>query len=64
MNNLLVLIQCKDKVGLVANITRILASHHLNIIAIREFVEEVKERFFAAMSCNGVIETEQIFWTN
>ncbi len=59
MNNLLVLIQCKDEVGLVANITRILASHHLNIIAMREFVDEEAKRFFARMSCIGVIENEQ-----
>jgi formyltetrahydrofolate deformylase len=58
MNNLLVLIQCRDEVGLVSNITRILASHRLNIIAMREFVDEEEQRFFARISCNGHIENE------
>lgn len=57
MNKLLVLIQCKDQVGLVANITRILASHQLNIIAMREFVDEEEQRFFARISCGNTIES-------
>ena len=61
MNKLLVLIQCKDEVGLVANITRILASHQLNIIAMREFVDEEEQRFFARISCSNHIEnTEEL----
>ncbi len=61
MNKLLVLIQCKDEVGLVANISRILAAHKLNIIAMREFVDEEEQRFFARISCSGVIDQEQQF---
>ncbi|WP_343530776.1 formyltetrahydrofolate deformylase [Pedobacter sp.] len=61
MNKLLVLIQCKDEVGLVANITHILASHQLNIIAMREFVDEEEQRFFARISCSNIIdETEEL----
>lgn len=61
MNKLLVLIQCKDEVGLVANITHILASHQLNIIAMREFVDEEEQRFFARISCsNSIEETEEL----
>lgn len=61
MNKLLVLIQCKDEVGLVANITHILASHQLNIIAMREFVDEEEQRFFARISCSNIIdETEKL----
>ncbi len=59
MNKLLVLIQCKDQVGLVANITRILASHQLNIIAMREFVDEEEQRFFARISCSSSIESKE-----
>lgn len=59
MNKLLVLIQCKDEVGLVANITRILASHKLNIIAMREFVDEEEQRFFARISCSASIESKE-----
>ncbi|TCC93770.1 formyltetrahydrofolate deformylase [Pedobacter frigiditerrae] len=56
MNNLLVLIQCKDSVGLVTNITRVLAQHQLNIIAMREFVDEVKQQFFTRIECSGIVE--------
>ena len=59
MNKLLVLIQCKDQVGLVANITRILAGHQLNIIAMREFVDEDEQRFFARISCSNNIESTE-----
>ncbi|WAC41789.1 formyltetrahydrofolate deformylase [Pedobacter sp. SL55] len=59
MNKLLVLIQCKDEVGLVANITRILANHKLNIIAMREFVDEEEQRFFARISCGNLIENAE-----
>jgi len=58
MNNLLILIQCKDSVGLVTNITRILAMHKLNIIAMREFVDETENKFFTRIACNGIIADE------
>ncbi|TKC03085.1 formyltetrahydrofolate deformylase [Pedobacter cryotolerans] len=56
MNNLLILIQCKDSVGLVSNITRILAQHQLNIIAMREFVDEAEQKFFTRIECSGIID--------
>lgn len=59
MNKLLVLIQCRDEVGLVANITSILASHQLNIIAMREFVDEEEQRFFARISCSSALENTE-----
>jgi formyltetrahydrofolate deformylase len=58
MNSLLVLIQCKDSVGLVTNITRVLAQHQLNIIAMREFVDEIEQRFFIRIECNGTVENQ------
>ena len=60
MNNLLILIQCQDGVGLVTNITRILAEHQLNIIAMREFVDESENKFFTRIACNGIVEDEAI----
>ena len=60
MNNLLILIQCKDKVGLVTNITRVLAQHELNIIAMREFVDESENKFFTRIACSGIIEDDAI----
>ena len=54
MESTLILIQCKDSIGLVTSVTRILASQHLNIISMREFVDEPSSRFFARIECNGL----------
>lgn len=53
MNKSLILIQCKDEVGLVALISKVLANHHLNITAMREFVDEAANRFFARIELEG-----------
>jgi formyltetrahydrofolate deformylase len=53
MNKLTVLISCPDQVGLVTTITRILAAHQLNIIAMREFVDEANKVFFTRIACTG-----------
>lgn len=61
MNKLTVLISCPDQVGLVTNITRVLASHQLNIIAMREFVDEANKAFFTRIACTGDLEeTEKL----
>ncbi|MBC7746255.1 MAG: formyltetrahydrofolate deformylase [Flavobacterium sp.] len=49
----LILIQCDDKVGLVALISSILANHNLNITAMREFVDERSFSFFTRIECSG-----------
>ena len=53
MNKLTILISCPDQVGLVTTITRILADYKLNIIAMREFVDEVNKAFFTRIACTG-----------
>lgn len=53
MNELTILISCTDQVGLVTSITRVLAAHQLNIIAMREFVDEANEAFFTRIACKG-----------
>ncbi|HEX8376827.1 MAG TPA: formyltetrahydrofolate deformylase [Pedobacter sp.] len=58
MEKQLLLIQCKDEVGLVALITRVLANHGLNITAMREFVDESANRFFARIEFIGEIQNE------
>lgn len=60
MNNLLILIQCQDRVGLVTHITSVLAQHQLNIVAMREFVDESENKFFTRIACSGVIDSEDI----
>jgi len=53
MNKLTILISCTDQVGLVTNITSVLASHRLNIIGMREFVDEANKAFFTRIACIG-----------
>lgn len=61
MNELTILISCPDQVGLVTNITKVLAAHHLNIVAMREFVDEQNKSFFTRIACNGLFEeTEKL----
>jgi len=61
MKKLTILICCPDQVGLVTNITRILASYQLNIVAMREFVDEENKTFFTRIACMGDFEqTEKL----
>ncbi|WP_316735624.1 formyltetrahydrofolate deformylase [Pedobacter aquatilis] len=59
MSELTILISCPDKVGLVTNITRVLAAHQLNIVAMREFVDEANKSFFTRIACTGNLDVEQ-----
>jgi formyltetrahydrofolate deformylase len=43
---MIIVIQCVDRVGLVAVITAALAQEHLNIVSMREHVDQVNSRFF------------------
>lgn len=49
----LILVQCRDAVGLVSRISHVLAGHGLNITAMREFVDEGQQQFFARIGCAG-----------
>lgn len=53
MKETLILIECKDEVGLVALISQLLAKHQLNITAMREFVDVSANRFFSRIECLG-----------
>src|SRR3954454_14479805 len=50
---MIIVIQCKDQVGLVAAIAGVLAKENINIVSMREHVDTVDNRFFVR------IETEQ-----
>lgn len=50
---MLILIQCPDKVGLVAAISDIIARYHLNITVMREFVDQDAGMFFTRVECTG-----------
>ena len=43
---MIIVIQCKDQVGLVAAISGVLAEQKINIISMREHVDKVENRFF------------------
>jgi formyltetrahydrofolate deformylase len=43
---MIIVIQCKDRVGLVAAISGILAKEQLNIISMREHVDTIENRFY------------------
>lgn len=49
----LILIQCQDAVGLVSRLSHVLAAHELNIISMREYVDEDSARFFSRIVCTG-----------
>ena len=59
-NQTLILIQCTDEVGLVSRIANVLAKHQLNIITMREYVDEEQNKFFVRVVCTGDVASEDI----
>lgn len=55
----LILVQCRDAVGLVSEIAHVLADSELNITAMREFVDETESRFFARIECSGLVTPDR-----
>lgn len=53
---MIIIIQCKDQVGLVAGISRILSEAKLNIISMREHVDKVENRFFMRLEVDGTAD--------
>lgn len=53
MDSTLILIQCRDQLGLVSRIASIIVSHKLNIDAMQEFVDVNESLFFARLECSG-----------
>ncbi|WP_312338482.1 formyltetrahydrofolate deformylase [Sphingobacterium sp.] len=58
-NQTLILIQCQDAVGLVANISNTLAKYQLNIVTMREYVDEEANKFFVRIVCNGLVAEQK-----
>jgi len=58
-NQTLILIQCKDAVGLVAGISNAVAKHELNIITMREYVDEESNKFFVRVVCSGALSSKE-----
>ncbi len=50
---MVIIIQCKDRIGLVAAITSVLAEAGLNIVSMREHVDQQENQFFARFVLDG-----------
>lgn len=50
---MVILIQCKDRIGLVADIAGVIAKQQVNIISMREHVDTVDNRFFVRIEVVG-----------
>jgi formyltetrahydrofolate deformylase len=53
---MIIIIQCKDQVGLVADISRILSAAQLNIVSMREHVDKAENRFFMRLEVDGAFD--------
>jgi len=53
---MVIVIQCADKVGLVATIAWLLQQQELNIVSMREHVDTVQNRFFARIEINKNVD--------
>jgi len=60
MNNIIILIQCADKTGIVASIATVLAGYDLNIEAMREYVDVEASLFFARIACSGSLLNQDL----
>ncbi len=52
---MIIVIQCKDRIGLVAAVSGVLAQQQLNIVSLREHVDKAENRFFLRVQ----VEQEQ-----
>ncbi len=57
---MIVVIQCKDQVGLVAGITGVLAKEQLNIVSLREHVDKIENRFFMRVHLEQDTDPQQL----
>ncbi len=57
---MVIIIQCSDRVGLVAAITSLLANAGLNIVSMREHVDQEEKQFFARIVLDGAGDPQKI----
>ncbi len=57
---MVIIIQCSDRVGLIAAITSVIANTDLNIISMREHVDLEENKFFARFVVDGIKYPEDI----
>lgn len=57
---MVIVIQCKDRVGLVAAISSVLADAGYNIVSMREHVDRDENKFFARIVVDEIVEIQSI----
>ena len=57
---MVILIQCKDRVGLVAAISGLMAQKNINIVSMREHVDTVANQFFVRLVADQYGNTDQL----
>ena len=55
---MVIVIQCLDKVGLVASIAGLLQEQNLNIVSMREHVDSIQNRFFARIEISKPVDAQ------
>lgn len=53
---MVILVQCKDRVGLVAAISTVLTNQAINIVSMREHVDTIDNRFFVRVVVEGNVD--------
>ena len=61
MDKHILLISCTDELGLISKISSVISSLGLNIIIMREFVEEESNIFFMRMELSGTLDSNLLF---
>ena len=57
---MVILIQCKDRVGLVAAISGLMAKKNINIVSMREHVDTVANHFFVRLVAEQYSNTAEL----
>ena len=57
---MVIVIQCTDKVGLVATISGLLQQQELNIVSMREHVDGIQDRFYARIEISKTINAQTL----
>ena len=61
MDKHILLISCTDELGLISKISSVISNLGLNIIIMREFVEEESNIFFMRMELSGTLDSNLLF---
>ena len=59
---MIILIQCKDKIGLVALIAEVMARNGINIISMREHVDTWEGQFFLRLVTESHSDADMLYW--